>query len=341
MDKNKIVILVLSVALVISIAIIGCLLTKDTNTVYTISFNTNGGNEVVTQNVEEGKKISKPINPSKEGYEFLGWYLNGEYFDFETKVEGNLTLEAKWKEIVVEENKTEDIVEEENKEENEEKNEETTTKYTVTFNSDGGTTVAKQTVEKGKKATEPKAPTKSGYTFKGWYLGTTKYNFSNKVTKNITLKAKWEKVQEEKPNTEPEQTKEYTVKFDVDGKIVSTKTVKEGEKVSKPSTPTKEGYTFKYWTLNGTEYDFAKAITGDITLKVEWKKNDVISYEEVVVENSVANQVKIYVTLNGRRVAGTVEMTSTSGKKVTVEVPATGVIKTKGTYSSISNPKVK
>ena len=66
-----------------------------------------------------------------------------------------------------------------------------------------------------------------------------------------------------------------------------------------------------------------------------------VSYKVEEIENSVEKQVKIFVTLNVEKVAGTVEMTSTSGKKVTVEVPVTGVVKTKGTYTSISNPKVK
>jgi len=66
------------------------------------------------------------------------------------------------------------------------------TTYTVTFDSDGGSAVAKQTVEKGKAAAKPADPTRSGYTFQGWYLGETKYDFSKPVTGSITLKAKWE-----------------------------------------------------------------------------------------------------------------------------------------------------
>lgn len=330
-NKKKITIAAVSVAIVIAIAIIVFLLTKNTNTVYTISFNTNGGNEVVSQEVKDGEKVTKPADPSKEGYEFLGWYLNGAYFDFETEVKGDLKLDAKWKEIVVEDDKNDD-------------KEDEVTKYTVTFNSDGGTTVAKQTVEEGKKATEPKNPTKNGYTFKGWYLGSTKYNFSNKVTKNITLKAKWEKIEEEKPNTEPEVTvKKYTVTFDANGGTsVAKQTVEEGKTATKPKNPTRTGYTFQGWLLNGEKFDFSKSITSNITLKADWKKNDVISYIVEDAKNSATNQVTVYVTLNGEKVAGTVEVTSVSGKTITLNVPATGNNElVKGTYSSISNPKVK
>lgn len=71
-----------------------------------------------------------------------------------------------------------------------------TTEYTVTFDSDGGTAVPSQTVEEGKTATEPTAPTKDGYTFAGWYNGETAWNFNNAVNENITLKAHWNVVEQ-------------------------------------------------------------------------------------------------------------------------------------------------
>lgn len=327
-NKKKITIAVVAVAIVIAIAIIVCLLPKDTNTVYTISFNTDGGNEVVSQQVEEGEKVAKPADPSKEGYEFLGWYLNGAYFDFQAEVEGNLTLDAKWKEIVVEDDKNED-------------KEDKVTKYTVTFNSDGGSSVSKQTVEEGKKATEPKAPTKSGYTFKGWYLGSTKYNFSNKVTKNITLTAKWDKVVEE-PKEEQPVIKTYTVTFDANGGTsVAKQTIEEGKTATSKKT-TRTGYTFQGWLLNGKIFDFSTPITSNITLKADWKKNDVVDTEVVTVSSiGTLEQVKIYVTLNGQRVAGTVDITYVGGVTETVNIPADGYFEVKSAYTKISNPKVK
>ena len=66
---------------------------------------------------------------------------------------------------------------------------------TVTFNSNGGSAVASQTVKSSATATKPTNPTRSGYTFAGWYTDnekfTTKYDFATPVTKNITLYAKW------------------------------------------------------------------------------------------------------------------------------------------------------
>ena len=70
----------------------------------------------------------------------------------------------------------------------------TSANKTVTFNSNGGSAVATQTVAHGSKATKPADPTKDGYTFEGWYLNsacTTAYDFNSAVTANITVYAKW------------------------------------------------------------------------------------------------------------------------------------------------------
>ena len=67
--------------------------------------------------------------------------------------------------------------------------------YTVTFNSNGGTTVATQTVNSGSKATKPTDPTRTNYTFVEWQLNGNTYDFNTPVTSNITLNAIWEENQ--------------------------------------------------------------------------------------------------------------------------------------------------
>ena len=122
------------------------------------------------QEVEYGLTATKPADPTLKGYTFAFWYLgedeqNATAYDFDTPVTENITLTAKWN----------------------------INKYTVTFNSYGGTPVPPaQEVEYGLTATEPAAPKKTGYTFDGWYLGDEKYDFSAAVEQNITLTAKWE-----------------------------------------------------------------------------------------------------------------------------------------------------
>ena len=65
------------------------------------------------------------------------------------------------------------------------------TTYTVTFDANGGSAVEEQTVEENGTATQPDAPTRSGYTFNGWQLNGVAYDFAAPVTGDITLTASW------------------------------------------------------------------------------------------------------------------------------------------------------
>ena len=138
---------------------------------YTVTFDSYGGTPVPPkQEVEYGLTAAKPDDPTLKGHTFAFWYLgedeqNATAYDFGTPVTENITLTAKWN----------------------------INKYTVTFDTDGGTPVPpNQEVEYGLTATEPAtAPTKTGYTFDGWYLGDEKYDFSDAVEQDITLKAQW------------------------------------------------------------------------------------------------------------------------------------------------------
>ena len=141
---------------------------------WVVTFNPDNGGDTFTQNVEyEGKAIKTTPDPEKTGYTFDGWYLDEaeEPFSFDTTITSDITLKAKWN----------------------------INKYTVTFNSYGGTPVPPaQEVEYGHTATKPADPTLKGYTFAFWYLGedeqnATAYDFNTPVTENITLTAKWEK----------------------------------------------------------------------------------------------------------------------------------------------------
>ena len=72
-------------------------------------------------------------------------------------------------------------------------------KYTVTFDSKGGTLVEAQEVKKNETATEPADPTREGYIFLGWYTSetsTVEYDFDTKVVEDITLIARWGQIGE-------------------------------------------------------------------------------------------------------------------------------------------------
>lgn len=69
------------------------------------------------------------------------------------------------------------------------------TYYTVSFDSNGGSFISAQSVENGKCAVEPEAPTKDGHVFSAWYSENNKFVFSTPITSDIILTAKWEKPQ--------------------------------------------------------------------------------------------------------------------------------------------------
>ena len=136
---------------------------------------------------------------------------------------------------------------------------ETTTLYarpkgnTVTFNSNGGSAVDSQTVRIGSTATRPTDPTRTGYTFAGWYSDkelTTLYDFSAEVTQNITLYAKWTPI----PCT--------ITYYNADGTLYHTDTVDYGSSYDLLAAPT--GQTW----FSGTDIyaGTIDPITGDLEL---------------------------------------------------------------------------
>lgn len=138
---------------------------------YTVTFDSKGGTSISSQIIEEGNKIVKPIQPKKSGYRFVEWQLNGKKYNFDSIVKKDITLVAVW-------NSTKE-------------------KYTVTFNSNGGTSIATQTIEEGEKVTIPASPTKENYTFIEWQLNGNNFDFNTKIDKDIILTAKWEENKEE------------------------------------------------------------------------------------------------------------------------------------------------
>ncbi len=224
---KKILIAVLLVALTL-LAVTGC---KEKS--FTVTFDADGGTAVAAQTVASGEKATKPTAPEKEGYTFAGWFLGETAYDFETAVTADVTLKAKW----------------------------TLNDYTVTFDADNGTTPTEQGITHGFAVSAPAAPEKEGYTFAGWFLGDTAYNFETLVTSDITLKAKW-------------TLNEYVVTFDADNGTESTEqTVSHGSLAVAPAAPEKEGYTFAGWLLGDAAYNFETPVTGAITLKASWTLN--------------------------------------------------------------------
>ena len=128
---------------------------------YTITFDTAGGSEIapITQNY--GTAIAVPEAPTREGYTFIGWDKEIPM----TMPAENMTVTAQWK----------------------------INRYTITFDTAGGSEIAPITQDYGTAITSPADPTREGYTFIGWDTEIP----ATMPAENITLKAKWKDI--EKP----------------------------------------------------------------------------------------------------------------------------------------------
>jgi len=326
--ESKVGEIIALIIIIIISAYLGWLFANATESTYDVAFMVDGVQSTMVK-VEEENNVLKPQDPTREGYVFAGWYNGDVKFDFSTKITEDITLTAKWTKI--EEPKP--------------------VTFTVTFDSMTGNSVAVQTIESGKLAVEPSKPTRSGYTFAGWYNGSVKYDFSAPVTTNMTLTAKWTKIEENKTDdktdnktdNKTETVTKYTVKFNYGySNKVTTKSVEKGKTVAQPSKPSRSGYTFLGWYNGSTKFDFSTKITNNITLTAKWQKKDVISYKIEEIPSSTLKQVRLYLTLNGKAVAGTADVINTQGQTIHVTVPASGLVKfVKGTIKSVTNIKVK
>ena len=128
-----------------------------------------------------------------------------------------------------------------------------TNKYTITFDTNGGSEIAPITQDYGTEITAPDKPTRKGYTFKGW----DKEIPETMPAENITVKAQWE-------------INQYTITFDTNGgSEIAPITQDYGTEITAPDKPTRKGYTFKGWDKEIPETMPAE----NITVKAQWEIN--------------------------------------------------------------------
>ena len=187
---------------------------------YNVSFDVDG--TVTTNSMDFGSVITAPAAPTKTGYTFAGW--SPAFKEGDTVPVDGIAYTATW----------------------------TVNQYTITFDTDGGSEVAAITQDYASAVTAPAAPTKTGYTFKGW----DKEIPATMPAENVTIKAQW-------------QINQYTVKFVADGTVVSETTLDYGTAITAPEAPAKEGYTFTGWSPEVDE----TVPANDVTYEAEYAIN--------------------------------------------------------------------
>ena len=220
--------------------------------------------------IDDGDKLTAPAAPTKEGYRFGGWYYDNSgskakwNFDTDT-VTRAMTLTAKWVRT-----------------------------YTVAFDTSGGSAVAPVTVDAGSTVTKPADPTKSGYTFGGWYKDSTlqtPWDFANDtVTEDMTLYAKWTANPPAPSYDDPDPTYAVSAPAAENGKIaVSPKNASAGSTVTITVKPD-SGYvleTISVTDRNGNDLKLTDRGNGKYTFTMPTSKVEIkVTFME---DNSVLN----------------------------------------------------
>jgi len=168
---------------------------------HNVTFNLNyeGAKNSVVE-VEDGKKVAKPADPVREGFNFVNWFDNkegtGTAFNFETSITKDLTLFAKWEEVA---------------------------KHTVTFNLNyEGAKSSTVEVQDGKKVAKPANPVREAYNFVNWFEnaeGTgNAFNFDTSITKDLTLFAKWDAIYTKVAAVAATSTEPGNIEYFIDAK---------------------------------------------------------------------------------------------------------------------------
>ncbi|MCM1214988.1 MAG: InlB B-repeat-containing protein [Lachnospiraceae bacterium] len=211
----------------------------------TVTIESNNGVASSTQQVAYGGKLTKPSDPAASGDKvFAGWFTDQactKAFSFDTSLTSNITLYAKWVDA---------------------------TFYDVKFDTDGGSAVETQSIKAGALVTKPTDPTKTDYTFDGWYKTKEykdKWDFDkDKVSGATTIYARF-------------LSNKVTVKFNTNGgSAIASVVVDRGGKLTNPGNPTKDNSEFLGWYKDdGLTQEFiidSESINDNMTLYAKWNQ---------------------------------------------------------------------
>jgi pectate lyase len=220
---------------------------------YTVSFMTYGGTLIENKQYQEGAIVLSPTPPTKEGFVFIGWYLEASFstlYNFDQILTSSLTLHAKWEEVLIENT------------------------YNITFNTQGGLPLAAiASIPEGENIDTLPDPIRTGYRFLGWYLDALKtipFVLGSTIQNDLMLYANWEAIEEIT----------FTIDFDnVEPALTPITGISFGSVVSSLPEPVKSGYTFIGWYIDQTlliPFNLQSEIESNLTLYAKWEANIVI-----------------------------------------------------------------
>ncbi len=218
--------------------------TPDEN-IYTVTFDANGGAvSVESVQINENNTIVLPENPTRDGYDFDGWFFKDDttkQLTEHTLITEDITVVAKWTKL-----------------------------FTIRFELNGGIGDAPNIiVREGEKATNITTPKFDGHIFKGWFTNdNTEFTADTIVAKDMTVTAIWEAVSED----------EAVVTYNANGGTVSpaSEKVTKGSSVTNLPTPDRTGYTFGGWYTDdnfSTEFTTLTIINENIEVFAKWTIN--------------------------------------------------------------------
>nr|WP_294682497.1 stalk domain-containing protein [uncultured Anaerotignum sp.] len=217
-----------------------------------------GDNVLDTKKVVKGQKAEN-FTPTREGYSFDGWFNGGTPYNFDTPVTAGLTLTAQWK----------------------------INQYTITFDTDGGSTVAPITQDYGTAITAPAAPTKDGYTFAGWSPAVP----ATMPAEDMRITAQWRG--KKSSSSTPEYAVSAPSKSENGSVSISPKNAAEGERVTITVVP-KKGYALDKLTVldkNGKEMKLKDKGDGKFTFTMPASKVEIEAvFKEVASESAPSKQ---------------------------------------------------
>lgn len=214
----------------------------------TFDYNYEGAPESKIETVNDGEKISKPTDPVRDGYEFIGWYSDKDCeknADFGRIVSKDTTYYAGW-------NKT---------------------SFTVTFvlGYDGAVNSTQQ-VAKNSTATYPQEPEREGYIFENWYADvecTQVFDFNTKITEDTNIYANWTA---DSGNTVT-ITYHYNYENAPNNGVYRNYRQEKGLRLPANITPVREGYLFNNWYTDAActqKVSSKTVVNGNMDLYAKW-----------------------------------------------------------------------